>query len=980
MVLAHRLSGQESPGAPLGLVFVGADLEPASKRTFPALFRLVNYGITKHIVKCVAIVDEQFEKDEEMFKSHIKKQLGPGQQNEFLEEVSVVRGNFNNLETANTVKNILSDVSRIIIYYIPTLILTPDMTSNLTQALKEQCNTKEGGFLRCIVEKPLGKNLASARELAHKLNDCFDGEANVFRLDHFLGKAMVQNILTLRFANRFLEPSWNNNHINSVIISCRENKLATGKFYKYFDKYGIVREIMMDHLLHMMALVAIEPPVTLQDVHDEITKLVRCIRPIDMNDVVLGQYEGYGKGEEGYNPEKPSRTPTFAMCVLYVDNPRWYGVPFILKAGKGMYERRTDIRIQFKLPHNTLFKHRDYLTQVPNELVIRVQPARDIYMKMMRRVPGSRKFNINVTKLDFLGYDPSIVMNSTDPFGHPGTRDIPHGSYTSDKYTSNKGTELVGSNFSSKNAYEPDSYERLISDVIENDRTHFSPFNEFIQMFSIFNPLLEEIEKNKLNLFRYAVGDKGPNEAYMVSQKVGYFEYKLDSELVGKRNIPQFHRIVREFSLTPYQMEEIVGNFLKEFKKGLRGDPDTSIAMLPSYVTSIPKGTETGVYYALDLGGTNFRVTRFKLNGKGLIKNTDESKFTVPDAMMLGTCEELFDFLAKCVASLNKPKDEGKRVYGFTFSFPVNQTSLGNGTLIKWNKSFKTTGVVGKDVVDLLHKALEKIGFNGHINSIANDTVGTLVSSAYSDPRSMVGVILGTGTNAAYREQVKNIPKLSNDVRAKGGEMIINTEWGNFGSKVLGQLPLSPVDINLDADSRNPGMQKFEKMISGLYLGEITRLILVKLYEAGEIWSSSNTVVPDSLKEKPHSFPTRILSDIEYDMSEDLHVVQNTETLYGILNSSLNDRVKLKEICGMVIARAAKLTACAIAAALRQIGPEKANGCTVGVDGSVYELHPSFRLRLRQALGELGCQCRVVLAKDGSGQGSALVACGADHE
>lgn len=236
-----------------------------------------------------------------------------------------------------------------------------------------------------------------------------------------------------------------------------------------------------------------------------------------------------------------------------------------------------------------------------------------------------------------------------------------------------------------------------------------------------------------------------------------------------------------------------------------------------------------------------------------------------------------------------------------------------------------------------------------------------------------MGVILGTGTNAAYRENVENIMTLPEEIRQQGGEMVINMEWGAFGDR-LQMLPKTDVDEVLDRDSRNPGKQSFEKMISGFYLGEIARLIMIELIQSKELFTSPEVVVPEDLY-TPYSFKSMHLSDIEYDLSIDQRIIDKVLDQYQIQNATSDDKTVLKEISGMVIERAAKLTACAIVATLKHIN-KSTTDCSVGIDGSVFEHHPSFRQRLLKALTGLGYDIPVFLTKDGSGKGAALIASG----
>jgi len=896
----------------IAFVLVGGSSSYALKRVIPAIFRLF----------CSSLISTKFllfgvggAHDTESYRQAVEHHLGPGDKDTFLRHCFFVQGEVSNWETGDRLKKRLSGISRIVVYFADRNFLTCECIQVYSDSLATQT---DDGYLRCVVEKYRPLQLKDVVKLDQFLVSNFKGEKNVYRLDHFVAKEMVQNILTMRFANRFLEPSWNNHHIQAVTISCREVETISNS---EFDGIGIIRDIIVDHLLNIMSLLAMETPVSLDDadcIRDECTKVLRSIRPV--KDLVLGQYSGYNK--EG------STTPTFASCVLYIDNPRWYGVPFILKAGKGMYEKRTDIRIQFKKPHNNLFTPLQGAGPL-NELIIRVQPNADIYMKILRKDSG-------------MGL--SIVQTKLDIFSRGGD--------VTDSFV---------------NSYVPDSYESLVHDVIAGDKTKFMRNDELEYQWKIFDSILE-LSKH-FTLIQYPIGSRGPKEYYDMLQKVGFVsQHKLQSEKLGPKSISRMQKLINSFSISIYQMEEIIQSFRREMLRGLAGEP-SSIAMLPTYVCSIPKYSEKGVYYALDLGGTNFRVSRFVFDGRGGIEQTEERKFTVPDDAMTGDSVQLFDFLAKCISTVSV--DEPRK-YGFTFSFPAQQDALNSGRLLLWTKNFTATGVVGEDVVDLLKQAMDRIGFQGDIMALVNDTTGTLVSGAFDDPQTMIGIILGTGTNGAYREKVENIRKLPSEVTSLGGEMLINMEWGNFGSTIP-ILPSTDIDRAIDEYSRNKGRAIFEKMISGLYLGEICRLCCLELYEVGELWQEAQ--VNSVLIRTPYSFDTRLLSSIEYDMSVELKIVERTLSQYGVAGSSIKDRLMMKEICGMIIQRAARLTACAIASTVAQINPT--SDCTVCFDGSVYEHHPSFRQRLLQALGEVNCDVNLSSAKDGSGKGAALIACGA---
>ncbi|KAJ3276622.1 glucokinase [Terramyces sp. JEL0728] len=417
------------------------------------------------------------------------------------------------------------------------------------------------------------------------------------------------------------------------------------------------------------------------------------------------------------------------------------------------------------------------------------------------------------------------------------------------------------------------------------------------------------------------------------------------------------------------KLQKIVLHMVTEFKKGLANDGEV-IPMLPSYVLNRPTGNEVGVYLALDLGGTNFRVCRVNLEGYGNMRLTS-AKYTISEELKAGPGEKLFEFLADCVAAFCKDYNldpTGDSIpMGFTFSFPCKQTGIDKGILLNWSKGFVCDGVIGKDVVAFLQEQFKKKGLNIQIKAIVNDTVGTLIAHAYTDPQTYISVILGTGTNAAYVEKIANIRKWGTG----SGEVIINTEWGAY--KEASILPITHWDNALDRKTTNPKQQIFEKMISGMYLGEIVRLIILELIKSGELFSG----VGSSLLEEPYHFDTAYMSRIERDHSLALSdTKQVLEDVMGVLNSNLEDRRVVKHVCELVGTRAARLAAAGVAALVTKIN--RLDACTVAIDGSLFEHYPHFGNRMRDALRELlGITAQNILleqARDGSGQGAALIA------
>eukprot|EP00999_Lentomonas_sp_LEN2_P001936 NODE_308_length_1672_cov_86.117799_g276_i0.p1 GENE.NODE_308_length_1672_cov_86.117799_g276_i0~~NODE_308_length_1672_cov_86.117799_g276_i0.p1 ORF type:complete len:493 (-),score=90.39 NODE_308_length_1672_cov_86.117799_g276_i0:53-1531(-) len=428
------------------------------------------------------------------------------------------------------------------------------------------------------------------------------------------------------------------------------------------------------------------------------------------------------------------------------------------------------------------------------------------------------------------------------------------------------------------------------------------------------------------------------------------------------------------FTINRAKLREIMRAFLSEMEDGLtlRG---SSMKMLPTYVTELPTGKETGQVFALDLGGTNFRVVQLVLEGNGRSR-TVQKKFFVSDQIKRGPGSQLFDFLAKCVEeffvehdiSLSEPQD-----MGFTFSFPVEQTGIASGTLVSWTKGFSNPDVEGKDVVTMLQEAFDRKGLKVNLKALVNDTVGTLMTQRYQDDQCYVGFIVGTGANAAYAEKIEKIPKW-NGGSIPSGTMIVNMECGGFDVHRR-VLPYTKYDDILDTSSSHPGTQPYEKMISGMYLGETVRLVLVDLLSQKLLFGGKSSL----LMEQEYAFDTAYMSRIERDHSRDLKDTKNViEDVMGLgLNaSSLQDRQIVKRVCELVGLRAARLTAIGIAAIVSKIG--RLDGCTVAMDGSVYEHYPHFANRINDALVELfgisAENIRTVHTRDGSGIGAGLIA------
>uniref|UniRef100_A0A8C6X4M5 hexokinase n=1 Tax=Naja naja TaxID=35670 RepID=A0A8C6X4M5_NAJNA len=436
----------------------------------------------------------------------------------------------------------------------------------------------------------------------------------------------------------------------------------------------------------------------------------------------------------------------------------------------------------------------------------------------------------------------------------------------------------------------------------------------------------------------------------------------------------QIDEVLALFKLTRENLIEVRNKMRTELEYGLKKEthPAATVKMLPTFVCSTPDGTEKGKYLALDLGGTNFRVLLVKIrSGRNKSVRIYNKIFAIPLEIMQGTGEELFDHIVQCIADfLEYMGIKGARLpLGFTFSFPCRQTSIDKGALVGWTKGFKATNCEGEDVVDLLREAIKRRNeFDLDIVAVVNDTVGTMMTCGYEDPCCEIGLIAGTGSNVCYMEEMKHIEIIEGDE----GKMCINTEWGGFGDNGCMDKFRTRYDQEVDSGSLNPGKQKYEKMTSGMYLGEIVRQILIDLTKRGLLFRGQ---ISESLRRRG-IFETKYLSQIESDRLALLQVRRILQQLG--LDGTCDDSIIVKEVCGCVSKRAAQLCGGGLAAVVEKIRDNRKLGhlkTTIGVDGTLYKLHPHFSRILQETVKELAPQCDVtfMLSEDGSGKGAALI-------
>ncbi|KAG9247499.1 hexokinase-domain-containing protein [Calycina marina] len=436
------------------------------------------------------------------------------------------------------------------------------------------------------------------------------------------------------------------------------------------------------------------------------------------------------------------------------------------------------------------------------------------------------------------------------------------------------------------------------------------------------------------------------------------------------------------FTVPTAKLKEITTHFVAELTKGLTVEGG-SIPMNPTWCMSYPTGYETGTFLALDMGGTNLRVCEITLTDKKSEFDIIQSKYRMPEELKTGEADELWEYIADCLQqflSSHHPDEKIDEMHlGFTFSYPATQNYIDHGILQTWTKGFDIDGVEGENVVPMFKTALEKRGVPIKLTALINDTTGTLIASAYTDTAIKIGCIFGTGCNAAYMEDCGSIPKLAHMNLPPDTPMAINCEWGAFDNENK-VLPRTPYDIIVDKESPRPGQQSFEKMIAGLYLGEIFRLVLLDLHDNKEvhIFEEQNL---DKLR-KAYTLDSSFLSLIEEDPFENLSEVQFLfQNKLGI-SATRPELELIRRLAELIGTRAARLSACGVAAIAKKKNFET---CHVGADGSVFNKYPHFKARGAQALYEIldwpakkskkaEDPIEILAAEDGSGVGAALIA------
>jgi glucose-6-phosphate 1-dehydrogenase len=473
---------------PCLMVLFGATGDLAQRKLFPALFELARQGLLPNNFAIVAF--SRSEHNLEQFRAQVKAGLQKYARTQPLDEATweqlsskleMMTGAYDDPASYIRLREHLDRVSERFgtqgnqLYYLATPASTfPSLLEGLASSglLYREDPTVKRPWRRLVIEKPFGRDLASAKELNRALASVLD-ERQIFRIDHYLGKETVQNILVFRFANAIFEPLWNRQHIDHVEITAAESIGVEGRG-RFYDETGVIRDMVQNHLLQVLALCAMEPPVSFaaEDIRDEKNKVFRALRPMVGGEVakyvVQGQYQGY-REEQGVS--KDSKTPTYVALKTYIDTWRWQGVPFYVRAGKRLSKRVTEVSIHYKSVPHCLFNTSDTCQRLqPNVLTLRIQPHEGIGLSFESKVPGE---DINIAGVD-------MDFDYAKSFQKP----------------------------------VPEAYERLMLDCMRGNTTLFARQDSVEQAWAWVTPIIEALDAGKGGPMQtYEPGSTGPDAA-----------------------------------------------------------------------------------------------------------------------------------------------------------------------------------------------------------------------------------------------------------------------------------------------------------------------------------------------------------------------------------------------------------------------------------------------------------------------------------
>ncbi|WP_435229933.1 glucose-6-phosphate dehydrogenase [Pseudopelagicola sp. nBUS_20] len=469
------------PVAPFDLVIFGATGDLSRRKILPGLFHRFRVGQMPKNARIIGAARSDY--SSEAFRDVIHKALNefvsetdrsPDTIAAFLEQLEYIHINATGDDGWTKLAEILRP-NTVRAFYL-------SVSPSLFGPIAERLNTRgiASSDSRIVVEKPFGHDLASAQQLNTELLRNFD-EHQIYRIDHYLGKETVQNLMALRFANSLFEPLWNSTHIDHVQITVSESLGVEGRG-EYYDNSGAMRDMVQNHLMQLLCLIAMEPPSRFEPnaVRDEKVKVISALEPVEPDDIVRGQYRNYGEAsgylEDSGNPR--SRTESYVAMKVAVANWRWAGTPFYLRTGKKLRNRLSEIAIVFRDPPHMIFPKME--GRKGNALVIRLQPDEGITLRTTIKEPGPGGMRLTEVSMD---------MTFDDALG--------------------------------EDLHSQDAYERLIMDVIRGDQTLFMRGDEVEAAWNWADPIINSWQESTQKPANYDSNGSGPEEALMLMHRDG---------------------------------------------------------------------------------------------------------------------------------------------------------------------------------------------------------------------------------------------------------------------------------------------------------------------------------------------------------------------------------------------------------------------------------------------------------------------------